>query len=120
MGAVNRTKVLNLPQWEGNEYFLREDMNGAFKSIDDAMAVIGFLENQPGNKVVSTVETAPETGFDTWTTIISKDGVELAREVDVESEEDGKAIWTSTITIGDKTVTVTDTETATGWTREVK
>ena len=46
--------------------------------------------------------------------------VTRARKVDVESRNGSFAVWTSTITIGDKVVTVTDTETANGWTREVR
>ena len=35
MGSVSKTERLKLPQWLGNEYFERTDMNDAFKAIDD-------------------------------------------------------------------------------------
>lgn len=34
MGSVNKTSHLQLPQWLGNEYLKREDMNDAFAKID--------------------------------------------------------------------------------------
>lgn len=72
-----------------------------------------------GNTTNDTLATSDN--LDTWTSVITDaGGRELARKVDVESRNGNFAVWTSTITIGDKVVTVTDTETATGWTREVK
>lgn len=87
-----------------------EQMINAF----DALAM------QPGNRTTDTLTT--QDGLDTWTSVITDaSGHEVARKVDVEGvQSDGKAMWTSTITIGDKSITITDTETATGWVREVK
>ena len=34
MGSANKTSFLKLPQWLGNEYLKREDMNDAFAKID--------------------------------------------------------------------------------------
>lgn len=78
------------------------------------------LSMQPGNRTTDTL-TRPDL-LDVWTSVITDaGGRELARKVDKEGKQpDGKAMWTTTITIGDKTVTVTDKETATGWVREVK
>ena len=72
-----------------------------------------------GNTTNDTLATSDN--LDTWTSVITDaGGRELARKVDVESRNGNFAVWTSTITIGDKVVTVVDTETANGWTREVK
>lgn len=76
-------------------------------SIDD-------IASQPG-VTVTEEEVVGESGFSTWTTIITKESAELARQVDVESEENGKAVWTTTITIGDKTVQYLQKETEKGW-----
>lgn len=73
-----------------------------------------------GNRTTDTLST--QDNLDTWTSVITDaGGHEVARKVDKEGQQpDGKAMWTTTITIGDKTVTVTDKETDNGWTREVK
>ena len=74
---------------------------------------------QPGNRTTDTLTT--QDGLDTWTSVITDaSGIEVARKVDVESRNGSFAVWTSTITIGDNVVTVVDTETANGWTREVR
>ena len=129
------TKNYGLPQWDGNEYFKRTAMNEGFTKVDEALkkvedgagavveeALKDFdrLSMQPGNRTTDTL-TRPDL-LDVWTSVITdQGGRELARKVDKEGQQpDGKAMWTTTITIGDKVVTVTDKETATGWTREVK
>ena len=73
-----------------------------------------------GNRTTDTLST--QDNLDTWTSVITDaGGQEVARKVDKEERQlNGRAQWTTTITIGDKTVTVTDKETATGWVREVK
>lgn len=73
-----------------------------------------------GNRTTDTLATSDN--LDTWTSVIADaGGHEVARKVDKEGQQpDGKAMWTTTITIGDKVVTVTDKETDNGWTREVK
>ena len=40
MGSVSKTERLKLPQWLGNEYFERTDMNDAFKAIDDGYGTL--------------------------------------------------------------------------------
>lgn len=77
------------------------------------------LAMQPGNRTTDTLSTSDN--LDTWTSVITDaSGSEVARKVDVESKVGEYARWTSTITIGDKVVTIVDTESATGWTREVR
>lgn len=129
------TKNYGLPQWDGNEYFKRTAMNEGFTKVDEALkkvedgagavveeALKSFdrLSMQPGNRTTDTLSTSDN--LDTWTSVITDaGGQEVARKVDKEGKQpDGRAQWTTTITIGDKTVTVTDKETENGWTREVK
>lgn len=86
-----------------------EQMINAF----DALAM------QAGNRTTDTLTT--QDNLDTWTSVITDaSGHEVARKVDVESRNGNFSVWTSTITIGDKVVTIVDTESATGWTREVR
>ena len=114
MGSVNKTSYLKLPQWLGNEYLKREDMNDAFAKIDaNAKETITNVEAKleafkgevdaeleakidhaelrfeqlsadVANKTTSTCVTAND--LDTWTAVITRkvDGVELARRVDAE------------------------------------
>lgn len=135
MATKEKTPNYGFPQWAGNEYLRREDMNEAFAIsdrelkrvesstvavVEEALKDFNRLSLTAGNRTTDTLATSDN--LDTWTSVITDaSGQELARKVDVEGRQpDGKAMWTTTITIGDKTVTVTDKETATGWTREVK
>lgn len=127
------TKNYGLPQWDGNEYFKRTAMNEGFAKVDAALkkvedgvgavveeALRSFdrLSMQAGNRTTDTLTT--QDGLDTWTSVITDaSGNEVARKVDVESRNGSFAVWTCTITIGGKVVTVVDTETANGWVREV-
>lgn len=128
------TKNYGLPQWDGNEYFKRTAMNEGFAKVDvalkkvedgagavveEALRSFDRLSMQAGNRTTDTLTT--QDGLDTWTSVITDaSGSEVARKVDVESRNGNFAVWTSTITIGGNVVTVVDTETATGWTREVR
>lgn len=128
------TKNYGLPQWDGNEYFKRTAMNEGFAKVDvalkkvedgagavveEALRSFDRLSMQAGNRTTDTLTT--QDGLDTWTSVITDaSGSEVARKVDVESRNGNFAVWTSTITIGGNVVTVVDTETATGWTREVQ
>ena len=134
MPAANKTPNYGFPQWAGNEYLKREDMNEAFAIADrelnrvesntalvveEALRSFDRLSTKAGNRTTDTLTT--QDGLDTWTSVITDaDGHEVARKVDVESRNGSFAVWTSTITIGDRVVTIVDTETATGWTREVR
>lgn len=134
MPSANKTAHYGFPQWAGNEYLKREDMNEAFAIADrelnrvesntalvveEALRSFASLSTKAGNRTTDTLAT--QDGLDTWTSVITDaDGHEVARKVDVESKVGEYARWTSTITIGDKVVTIVDTESATGWTREVR
>lgn len=134
MPAANKTPNYGFPQWAGNEYLKREDMNEAFAIADrelnrvesntalvveEALRSFDRLSTKAGNRTTDTLTT--QDGLDTWTSVITDaSGHEVARKADVESRNGNFAVWTSTITIGDKVVTIVDTESATGWTREVR
>lgn len=134
MPSANKTPNYGFPQWAGNEYLKREDMNEAFAIADrelnrvesntalvveEALRSFDRLSTKAGNRTTDTLTT--QDGLDTWTSVITDaSGHEVARKVDVESRNGNFAVWTSTITIGDKVVTIVDTESATGWTREVR
>lgn len=126
MPSANKTAHYGFPQWAGNEYLKREDMNEAFAIADrelnraeEALKTFDRLSTQPGNRTTDTLTT--QDGLDTWTSVITDaSGHEVARKVDVESRNGIFAVWTSTITIGDNVVTVVDTEKANGWIREVR
>ena len=134
MPAANKTPNYGFPQWAGNEYLKREDMNEAFAIADrelnrvesntalvveEALRSFERLYTKACNRTTDTLTT--QDGLDTWTSVITDaSGHEVARKVDVESSNGSFSVWTSTITIGDKVVTIVDTETANGWVREVK
>lgn len=126
MPAANKTPNYGFPQWAGNEYLKREDMNEAFaiadrelNRVEEALRSFDRLSTKAGNRTTDTLTT--QDGLDTWTSVITDaSGHEVARKVDVESSNGSFSVWTSTITIGDKVVTIVDTETANGWVREVK
>ena len=134
MPAANKTPNYGFPRWAGNEYLKREDMNEAFAIADrelnrvesntalvveEALRSFDRLSTKAGNRTTDTLTT--QDGLDTWTSVITDaSGHEVARKVDVESSNGSFSVWTSTITIGDKVVTIVDTETANGWVREVK
>ena len=127
------TKNMNLykadPVADANKTFnITTMLNDNWDKIDENTAMIvevalksfDRLAMQVGNRTVDTLST-DATGKDTWTSVITDaDGQELARKVDAESKSGEYDKWTSTITIGDKSITITDTETASGWVREVR
>ena len=135
MATKEKTPNYGFPQWAGNEYLRREDMNEAFAIndrelkrvesstgavVEEALKDFDRLSLTAGHRTTDTLSTSDN--LDTLTSVITDaGGHEVARKVDKEGKQpDGKAMWTTTITIGDKTVTVTDKETDNGWTREVK
>lgn len=116
---MKRTKILGLEKPDLGDPASPEPFNRNFDTIEEAIGTFEYLAGCKGNRTTDTLTT--QDGLDTWTSVITDaSGHEVARKVDVESRNGSFAVWTSTITIGDKVVTVTDTETATGWTREVK
>lgn len=116
---MKRTKILGLEKPDLGDPASPEPFNRNFDTLEEAIVTFEYLAGCNGNRTTDTLTT--QDGLDTWTSVITDaSGSEVARKVDVESRNGNFAVWTSTITIGDKVVTVVDTETATGWTREVK
>lgn len=116
---MKRTKILGLEKPDLGDPASPEPFNRNFDTIEEAIGTFEYLAGCKGNRTTDTLTT--QGGLDTWTSVITDaSGSEVARKVDVESRNGNFAVWTSTITIGDKVVTVVDTETATGWTREVQ
>ena len=48
MASANKTKILGLPQYLGNEYMQRQDWNDAFVNIESAIADITYLMDNYG------------------------------------------------------------------------
>lgn len=116
---MKRTKILGLEKPDLGDPASPEPFNRNFDTIEEAIGTFEYLAGCKGNRTTDTLTT--QDGLDTWTSVITDaSGHEVARKVDVESRNGSFAVWTSTITIGDKVVTIVDTETANGWTREVR
>lgn len=116
---MKRTKILGLEKPDLGDPASPEPFNRNFDTLEEAIGTFEGVAGCKGNRTTDTLTT--QDGLDTWTSVITDaSGIEVARKVDVESRNGNFAVWTSTITIGDKVVTVVDTETANGWTREVK
>lgn len=115
-----KTKILGLEKPDLGDPASPEPFNRNFDTLEEAIGTFEYLAGVSGNRTTDTLTT--QDGLDTWTSVITDaSGSEVARKVDVEGvRSDGKAMWTTTITIGDKVVTVTDKETDNGWTREVR
>lgn len=100
MGSANKTKALQLPQWLGNEYFERLDMNGAFSNIEKAVATFDYLARTYG-----VTETYPDADTGTITATVASGSTVTATRSTVVSEADGVTTYVETTTIdGEETV----------------
>lgn len=100
MGSANKTKALQLPQWLGNEYFERLDMNGAFSNIEKAVATFDYLARTYG-----VSETYPDADTGTITATVGSGSPVIATRSTVVSEADGVTTYVETTTIdGEETV----------------
>lgn len=100
MGSANKTKALQLPQWQGNEYFERLDMNGAFSNIEKAVATFDYLARTYG-----VTETYPDADTGTITATVASGSPVTATRSTVVSEADGVTTYVETTTIdGEETV----------------
>lgn len=100
MGSANKTKALQLPQWLGNEYFERLDMNGAFSNIEKAVATFDYLASTYG-----VTETYPDADTGTITATVGSGSPVTATRSTVVSEADGVTTYVETTTIdGEETV----------------
>lgn len=116
---MKRTKILGLEKPDLGDPASPEPFNRNFDTLEEAIGTFEGVAGCKGNRTTDTLTT--QGGLDTWTSVITDaSGHEVARKVDVESRNGSFAVWTSTIMTGDKVVTVVDTETANGWTREVR
>lgn len=100
MGSANKTKALQLPQWLGNEYFERLDMNGAFSNIEKAVATFDYLARTYG-----VSESYPDADTGTITATVDSSAPVTATRSTVVSEADGVTTYVETTTIdGEETV----------------
>ena len=105
MAATNYTDGLHLPQWAGSDYFLREDMNAAFASIEKATVAIDYLARTYGYSVaVSTADSSTTTTL----TVASTAPVTASRKT-VETVGESSTTYVVTVTIDDETHTMTHT-----------
>lgn len=105
MGSANKTKALQLPQWLGNEYFERLDMNGAFSNIEKAVATFDYLARTYG-----VTETYPDADTGTITATVDSGSPVTATRSTVVSEADGVTTYVETTTIDGETTVRTWTE----------
>lgn len=71
MASANKTKVLGLPQWLGNEYMERMDWNESFETLEKAVADITyFMDNY---SYTWTMQEAEDTGDLTITVTLGED-----------------------------------------------
>lgn len=100
MGSANKTKALQLPQWLGNEYFERLDMNGAFSNIEKAVATFDYLARTYG-----VSESYPDADTGTITATVGSGSPVIATRSTVVNEADGVTTYVETTTIdGEETV----------------
>lgn len=114
MGSANKTKALQLPQWLGNEYFERLDMNGAFSNIEKAVATFDYLASTYG-----VSESYPDADTGTITATVDSSAPVTATRQTVVSESDGLITYTETTTIDGVATVRTWTEGATTASMEV-
>lgn len=105
MGSANKTKALQLPQWLGNEYFERLDMNGAFSNIEKAVATFDYLARTYG-----VSESYPDADTGTITATVASGSPVTATRSTVVSEADGVTTYVETTTIDGVATTRTWTE----------
>ena len=96
MASANKTKVLGLPQWLGNEYMERMDWNKSFETLERAVADITyFMDNYSY----------------TWTMQEAEDTGDLAITVTLGEDCPVSASMTAVISEGDSGETVVDVTT---------
>lgn len=111
MGAALKTKVLNLPQWEGNEYFQRLDMNGSFASIEEAVVSFDFLCNKYGY----TLNIDKSTENTVFNYSVKEDCPYTATKKVTKSIVDGVKQFRSEINIDGTIIIFVNKKTESGW-----
>lgn len=105
MGSAVKTPVLGLPQWAGNEYFQREDMNKAFANIEEASSRLELLASTYGYDI-----SISESGNTTTTTLTVKStSLVTASRKTVETVNDESTTYVVTVTIDGESETMTHT-----------
>lgn len=105
MASANKTKVLRLPQYLGNEYMHREDWNEAFVSIESAINAVDYLASIYGYDI-----SISESGNTTTTTLTVKSTSPVtASRKTVETVNDGSTTYVVTVTIDGASETMTHT-----------
>lgn len=100
MASANKTPILNLPQWLGNEYMERTDWNTAFATLEDAIATFDYLARTYG-----VSESYPDADTGTITATVGSGSPVIATRSTVVSEADGVTTYVETTTIdGEETV----------------
>ena len=100
MASANKTPILNLPQWLGNEYMERTDWNTAFATLEDAVATFDYLARTYG-----VSESYPDADTGTITATVGSGSPVIATRSTVVSEADGVTTYVETTTIdGEETV----------------
>lgn len=105
MASANKTPILNLPQWLGNEYMERTDWNTAFATLEDAIATFDHLCQTYGSTT-----TYPDADTGTITCTLDSTAPVTATRTTVVSESDGTRTYVETTTIDGTAVTRTWTE----------
>ena len=114
MASANKTPILDLPQWLGNEYMERTDWNTAFDTLEKAIATFDHL-----CQVYGATTTYPDADTGTITCTVDSSAPVAATRQTVVSESDGTRTYVETTTIGSETVTRTWTEGTTTASMEV-
>lgn len=105
MASANKTKVLRLPQYLGNEYMHREDWNEAFVSIESAINAVDYLASIYGYDI-----SISESGKTTTTTLTVKSTSPVtASRRTVETVNEGSTEYVVTVTIDGVSETMTHT-----------
>lgn len=111
MASANKTKVLKLNQWEGNEYFQRTDMNDSFASIEEAVVSFDFLCDKYGY-TLNIDKSTENTVFD----YSVKEGCPYSATKKVtKSIVDGVKQFRSEINIDGTIIVFVDKKTSNGW-----
>lgn len=111
MGSANKTKVLDLPQWLGNEYFERLDMNEAFSSIEEAVVSFDFLCDRYGY----TLNIDKSTENTVFAYAVKEGCPYEATKTVTKSVVDGMPQFRTQITIDGTVVIFVDRKTSSGW-----
>lgn len=118
MPARKKTFLGGFNLWSGNEYPKREDFVADNEASADAMAVFDQMAEMPGVEHTAMPSKVSKGGisYDSWTEVLTKDEVIIAKRVSTENAKGWVIVVT--ITVPDrpaKTYTTTWIESHGGW-----